>query len=74
MPAALRWFAEHQPFTPIMETIRGLLLGTEIGNSGGIAVAWCIGIALVSYLWAKKLYNRDPTATSRSYSPVMNKG
>ena len=34
MPAAMRWFAEYQPFTPIIETLRGLLLGTPIGNSG----------------------------------------
>jgi ABC-2 type transport system permease protein len=60
MPTALRWFAEYQPFTPITETVRGLLLGTAIGNSGMIAIAWCVGIALVGYLWALKLYNRDP--------------
>ena len=61
MPAALRWFAENQPFTPIMETLRGLLMGTEIGNSGVLAVAWSVAIALGSYVWAKHLYNRDPT-------------
>ncbi|GAA4698882.1 ABC transporter permease [Phytohabitans rumicis] len=61
MPTALRWFAEYQPFTPIIETIRGLLLGTGIGNSAVLATAWCAGIALVGYLWAKKLFNRDPT-------------
>jgi ABC-2 type transport system permease protein len=61
MPTGLRWFAEDQPFTPVIETVRGLLLGTAIGNSAVIAVAWCAGITLVSYLWAKKLYNRDPT-------------
>ncbi len=60
MPAGLRWFAEYQPFTPIIETVRGLLLGTSIGNSAVIAIAWCAGITLVGYLWAKKLYNRDP--------------
>jgi ABC-2 type transport system permease protein len=60
MPAGLRWFAEYQPFTPIIETLRGLLMGTPIGNNGVIAVAWCAGIALVGYLWAKKLFNRDP--------------
>jgi ABC-2 type transport system permease protein len=60
MPTWLRWFAEYQPFTPIMDTVRGLLLGTAIGNSAVIAVAWCVGITLVGYLWAKKLYNRDP--------------
>jgi ABC-2 type transport system permease protein len=59
MPAGLRWFAEYQPFTPVIETFRGLLLGTGIGSSGVTAAAWCAGIALVSYLWAKKLHNRQ---------------
>jgi len=61
MPAGLRWFAENQPFTPIMETLRGLLLGTAIGDSGVLAVAWCAGIGLAGYLWAKRLFNRDPS-------------
>jgi ABC-2 type transport system permease protein len=56
----LRWFAEYQPFTPVIDTVRGLLLGTAIGNSAVIAVAWCVGITLVSYLWSRRLYNRDP--------------
>jgi ABC-2 type transport system permease protein len=60
MPTGLRWFAEYQPFTPVIETVRALLLGTAIGNSATIAVAWCTAITLVGYLWAKKLYNRDP--------------
>jgi len=60
MPTGLRWFAEYQPFTPMMDTVRGLLLGTAIGNSAIIAVAWCAAITLIGYLWARKLYNRDP--------------
>ncbi len=64
LPGGLRQFAEYQPFTPIIETIRGLLLGAGIGNSMITALAWCAGIALVGYLWAKKLYNRDPSARS----------
>lgn len=60
MPRGLRWFAEYQPFTPIIETLRGLLLGTPIGNSAVLAVAWCSGITLVSYLWARALFDRDP--------------
>jgi ABC-2 type transport system permease protein len=60
MPGPLRLFAENQPFTPMIETLRGLLLGTPIGNSGVIAVAWSIAISVVGYLWAMKLYNRDP--------------
>jgi ABC-2 type transport system permease protein len=61
LPAGLRWFAEHQPITPILETLRGLLLGTPIGSSGAVALGWCAVIALASYAWAKRLYNRDRT-------------
>jgi ABC-2 type transport system permease protein len=60
MPTGLRWFAEYQPFTPVIETVRGLLLGTAIGNDAIIAVCWSIGIGLASYLWAKSLFNRPP--------------
>jgi ABC-2 type transport system permease protein len=53
MPDAVRWFAAYQPFTPIIETLRGLLLGTGIGSTAIVALAWCAGIALVGYLWAR---------------------
>ncbi|WP_280232402.1 ABC transporter permease [Nocardia cyriacigeorgica] len=59
MPTVLRWFAEYQPFTPITETIRGLLMGTEIGANGIIALAWCVGIATVGYLWSMALFKRQ---------------
>jgi ABC-2 type transport system permease protein len=61
MPTGLRWFAEYQPFTPVIETLRGLLLGTPIGDSAILATAWCTGVTLVGYLWAKRLFNRDPS-------------
>jgi ABC-2 type transport system permease protein len=60
MPAPLAWFAEHQPFTPITETLRGLLFGTPIGDSALVAVAWCVAISVVGYLWALRLYERVP--------------
>jgi ABC-2 type transport system permease protein len=60
MPAALAWFAENQPFTPIIETLRGLLMGTPIGSSAVIAIAWCAGITMVCFQWARRAYNRDP--------------
>jgi ABC-2 type transport system permease protein len=59
MPAPLAWFAEHQPFTPIIETLRGLLLGTPIGTSGPLAVAWCVVLTVAGYLWARRLYERN---------------
>jgi ABC-2 type transport system permease protein len=58
MPAPLAWFAENQPFTPIIEALRGLLFGTPIGTSGPLAIAWCVVIALVGYTWATRLYER----------------
>ena len=58
MPGGLREFAKYQPFTPVTETVRGLLTGTPIGTTDGIAtVAWSVGIAVASYLWARHLYN-----------------
>jgi ABC-2 type transport system permease protein len=59
MPGPLRWFAENQPFTPIIDTVRGLLNGTPIGNSAAIAVGWCVVVALIGYVWAKRLFNRE---------------
>lgn len=61
MPTGLRWFADYQPFTPMMDTLRGLLLSEPIGNSAMLSVGWCIVIALLSYLWAKRLFNRRAT-------------
>jgi ABC-2 type transport system permease protein len=60
MPGPLQWFAEHQPFTPIIETLRGLLMGTPIGDDGLLAVAWCAVISAGGYLWARRLYERVP--------------
>ncbi len=61
LPAPLRWFAENEPFTPLIETIRGLLLATPSGRDLALAVGWCVGIALGSYLWAQWLFDRRPT-------------
>ncbi|MER6501911.1 ABC transporter permease [Streptomyces sp. NPDC001455] len=57
MSPGLRWFAEHQPFTPMTETLRGLLSGSEVGNNAWISLAWCVGIALVGYVWSRSLFN-----------------
>ncbi|HSA50828.1 MAG TPA: ABC transporter permease [Yinghuangia sp.] len=60
MPGWLQPIAEYQPFTPAIETLRGLLLGTEIGHNGWLAVAWCLGLAVLGHLWSKSLFDRDP--------------
>jgi ABC-2 type transport system permease protein len=61
MPGWLEWFAEHQPFTPVIETLRGLMFDMPIGNNAWISVAWCVGITVVCFLWARHLFNRDPS-------------
>lgn len=58
MPAALRWFAENQPVTQEIEAIRALLVGTPIGNHGWFALAWWLGITVVSILVASYLFKR----------------
>ena len=61
MPAGLRHFAKYQPFTSVTETLRGLLGETEIGSNALGAVAWSVGIAAVSFIWARHLYqHRQP--------------
>ncbi|MFC5064761.1 ABC transporter permease [Actinomycetospora atypica] len=57
MPAGLRWFAEYQPFTPIIDTLRGLLTDApDVTGSAVAAVAWSVVIAAGSYLWARHLF------------------
>ncbi|MGB3330614.1 MAG: ABC transporter permease [Thermomicrobiales bacterium] len=58
MPGPLAAIARHQPYTPLIETIRGLLLGTPIGSNGVVAVAWLAGILVVSYIAARLLFRR----------------
>ncbi|MBS2535172.1 ABC transporter permease [Catenulispora sp. NF23] len=58
LPTPLRWFANHQPFTPVIETLRALLNDQSAGTNLTKAVAWSVVIALGGYLWARKLYNR----------------
>ncbi|MCX4096349.1 ABC transporter permease [Nocardia sp. alder85J] len=58
MPGGVRQFAEYQPFTPMTETLRGLLHGTPIGHNGIVAIAWCAGFAVVGYVWSKRQFRR----------------
>ncbi|WP_328420357.1 ABC transporter permease [Streptomyces sp. NBC_00443] len=60
MPGWFQPIAEYQPFTPAIETLRGLLLGSEIGHNGWLAVAWCAGLAALGYVWSKSVFDRDP--------------
>lgn len=59
MPGWFQPVAEYQPFTPAIETLRGLLLGSEIGHNGWLAMVWCVGLAVLGYYWSKSLFNRE---------------
>jgi hypothetical protein len=62
MPAGVAWFAEHQPYTPIIETLRGLLMGSGIGDSALWSVGWCVVLAAAGFVWSRALYNRPRRA------------
>jgi ABC-2 type transport system permease protein len=58
MGPGLREFAEYQPFTPIIETLRGLVNGAPSSGDTIAALAWCVGIGLVGYLWASSTFTK----------------
>ena len=58
MPNELHGFALYQPFTPFIETIRGLLLGTPLAWNPLLAIAWCVLIAGARYFWSMAIYER----------------
>ncbi|MFJ5277044.1 ABC transporter permease [Streptomyces parvulus] len=60
MPGWFQPIAEYQPFTPAIETLRGLLLGTEIGHNGWLALGWCVALTVLGYFWSKSVFDRDP--------------
>jgi ABC-2 type transport system permease protein len=57
MANGVKQFAEYQPFTPIIETLRGLLMGTPIGNNAIISAAWCAGFAVIGYTWSIRKFS-----------------
>jgi ABC-2 type transport system permease protein len=58
MGPGVRQFAEYQPFTPIIETVRGLLAGEPSASRAIAAIAWCVGIALVGYVWSLSTFKK----------------
>ncbi|MFE3191533.1 ABC transporter permease [Nocardia sp. NPDC059240] len=60
MPSWLAWIARNQPFTPVMETLRGLMLGHPVGHQALLAVAWCLAIAAAAFWGATALLKREP--------------
>ena len=58
MPAPVAWFAENQPVTPIVNSIRAIFAQQPVGNEIWVAIAWCVGILVVAYFWAMAIYRR----------------
>ena len=58
MPAGLEWFAQCQPFTAFIETLRALLLGTPLGWNAVLAIGWCVVITVAGYAWSMAIYER----------------
>lgn len=58
MPAGLRWFAEYQPFTPMIDTLRAWMSGADAGNDAWLAIGWCVLIGVACYLWARSLFTK----------------
>ncbi|HEX6054810.1 MAG TPA: ABC transporter permease [Intrasporangium sp.] len=56
MPGPVRWFADHQPVTPIVNTLRNLYAEQPVGNNGWIALGWCVGLLVVAYALAIRTY------------------
>ena len=58
LPVGIRWFAERQPMTPIIDTIRALMLNMPTDNSLWIALGWCVGIIIVAFVASGQVYKR----------------
>jgi ABC-2 type transport system permease protein len=58
MPGPVRWFAEHQPVTSIVNTLRNLLAERPVGDDGWIALVWCVGLLVLAHALAMRAYRR----------------
>lgn len=58
MPGPVRWFAENQPVTSIVNAIRDIFAGRPVGADLGIALAWCVAILVVAFVAAMAIYRR----------------
>ncbi|WP_104106883.1 ABC transporter permease [Nocardioides sp. 616] len=62
MPGPVRWFAEHQPVTSIVDTLRNLYAEQPLGSDAWTALAWCVGLLALGYVLAMRSYERRMTA------------
>ncbi len=62
MPGPVRWFAEHQPVTSIVDTLRNLYAELPLGTDVWTALAWCVGLLVLGYVLAMRSSQRRMTA------------
>ncbi len=72
MSPGVQWFATHQPYTPLIETLRSLLDSGTPGDRWPAALAWCLAIGVCSVLWAVRLYARDPSPRTGSVGTLLS--
>jgi len=58
LPSWMRWFAQHQPFTPFTESVRALLLGTPLDGHLVLTACWAIAFSIVGFVWSIAIYER----------------
>jgi ABC-2 type transport system permease protein len=58
MPAGLQWIADHQPVTPIADTLRALMFDAPVGSTGIVALAWCLAGIVIGRAGAAYLFRR----------------
>jgi ABC-2 type transport system permease protein len=58
MPGPVAWFAQYQPVTPIVNSIRDLFTGRPVGSDIWIALAWLVGFLVVAYVFAQVIYRK----------------
>jgi ABC-2 type transport system permease protein len=58
MPGPVRWFAEHQPVTPIVNTLRSLYAEQPLGDDGWVSFVWLAGLLVASFALAMRTYRR----------------
>ncbi len=68
MPTPVRVFAENQPVTAIVETLRNLLNGQPVGTNIWTALGWCTALAIIAYYFAMKAYKRVPAARRAAFA------
>ena len=59
MPAGVRQFAQYQPFTPMVNTVHGLMFGTPVGTSALTALAWATGFGVLGVFWSRYAFGRE---------------